>query len=139
MLIVAFNHLSLMDVVGTFCPPSVTAGIPADIGRTLAGISLDDVELYVVPQDTSIGKIKYDQGLRVAGTINVAGFSASAKVEIDPAQGIEAAGSLSPVHIGDVFSLTADGSDAGPEPGHRRSRPPRCRRSPSPGRRRCSG
>ncbi len=114
VLIVAFNHLSLMDVVGTFCPPSVTAGIPSDIGRTLAGISLDDVELYVVPQDTSIGKIKYDQGLRAAGTINLAGFSAIAKVEIDPAQGISAAGSLSPVHIGDVFSLTADGSDAGP-------------------------
>jgi hypothetical protein len=114
VLIVAFNHLSLMDIVGTFCPPSVTAGIPANIGRTLAGISLDDVELYVVPQDTSIGKISYDQGLRVAGTLNVAGFSASAKVEIDPAQGVEVAGSLSPVQIGDVFSLTADGSNAGP-------------------------
>jgi predicted nucleic acid-binding Zn-ribbon protein len=75
---------------------------------------LDDLELYVVPQDTSIGKISYDQGLRVAGTINVAGFSAFAKVEIDPTQGIEAAGSLSPVHIGDIFSLTADGSNAGP-------------------------
>ena len=74
VLIVAFNHLSLMDVVGTFCPPSVTAGIPANIGRTLAEISLDDVDLYVVPQDTSIGKVTFDQGLRVAGTINVAGF-----------------------------------------------------------------
>jgi hypothetical protein len=114
VLIVAFNHLSLMDVVGTFCPPSVGTAVPADIGRTLAGISLDDVELYVVPQDTSIGKISFDQGLRVAGTINVAGFSGSAKVEIDPTQGVEVAGSLSPVHLGDVFSLTADGSAAGP-------------------------
>ena len=114
VLIVAFNHLSLMDVVGTFCPPSVTAGIPSDVGRTLAGISLDDVELYVVPQDTSIGKIKFDQGLRVGGTMNVAGFSATAKVEIDPQQGIAAAGSLSPVHVGDVFALTGDGTDQGP-------------------------
>jgi len=114
VLIVAFNHLSLMDVVGTFCPPSVTAGIPSDIGRTLAGISLDDVELSVVPQDTSIGKVTFDQGLRVAGTIKVAGFSASAKVEIDPTQGVSVAGSLSPVHIADVFSLTGDGTDQGP-------------------------
>ena len=109
VLIVAFNHLSLMDVIGTFCPLSVTAGIPADVGRTLAGISLDDVELYVVPQDTSIGKIKYDQGLRIGGTLNVAGFSATSMVDIDPQQGISAAGSLTPVHIADVFSLTADG------------------------------
>ena len=111
VLIVAFNHLSLMDVIGTFCPPSVTAGIPSDVGRTLAGISLDDVELYVVPQDTSIGKIKYDQGLRVGGTLNVAGFSATSMVDIDPQQGILAAGSLTPVHIADVFSLTADGDN----------------------------
>lgn len=38
VLIVAFNHLSLMDVIGTLCPPSVAAGIPADVGRTLAGL-----------------------------------------------------------------------------------------------------
>ena len=118
VLIVAFNHLSLMDVVGTFCPPSVTAGIPADIGRTLAGISLDDVELYVVPQDTSIGKIRYDQGLRVAGTINVAGFSASAKVEIDPTQGVEVAGSLSPVHIGGRLLAHRRRLRRRPQPGH---------------------
>lgn len=114
VLIVAFNHLSLMDVVGTFCPPSVSAGIPADVSRTLAGISLDDVELYVVPQNTSIGAIKYDQGLRVAGAMHVAGFTAAAKVEIDPVQGISAIGSLSPVHIADVFSLTGDGTAQGP-------------------------
>ena len=114
VLIVAFNHLSLMDVVGTFCPPSVSAGIPADVRGTLAGISLDDVELYVVPQNTSIGTTKYDQGLRVAGTMNIAGFTAAAKVEIDPTQGISAAGSLSPVHIADVFALTGDGTAQGP-------------------------
>jgi hypothetical protein len=114
VLIVAFNHLSLMDVIGTFCPPSVTAGIPVDVGRTLAGISLDDVELYVVPQDTSIGKITYAQGLRAGGTLHVADFTASAVVDIDPAQGVAVAGSLSPVHVADFFSLTGDGSDAGP-------------------------
>ena len=65
-----------------------------------------------MPQDTSIGKIKYDQGLRVGGTLNVAGFSATSMVDIDPQQGISAVGSLSPVHIADVFSLTADGDIA---------------------------
>ncbi len=114
VLIVAFNHLSLMDVLGTFCPPSVTAGIPSDVGRTLAGISMDDVELYVVPQDTSIGKISYSQGLRVGGTLHVADFTAAAKVEIDPTQGVAVAGSLSAVHVGDVFSLTGDSTDQGP-------------------------
>ena len=114
VLITAFNHLSLMDVIGTFCPPSVTAGIPSGVGSTLAGISLDDVELYVVPQDTAIGKISYDQGLRVAGTVHVADFTAAAKVEIDPTQGVSVAGSLSPVHIVDVFSLTGDGTSQGP-------------------------
>ncbi len=114
VLIVAFNHLSLMDVIGTFCPPSVTAGIPSDVGRTLAGISLDDVELYVVPQDTSIGKISYSQGLRVGGTLHVVDFTAAAMVEIDPTQGVAVAGSLSPVHVADIFALTGDGTDAGP-------------------------
>jgi hypothetical protein len=115
VLIVAFNHLSLLDVVGTFCPPAVTAGIPADVGRTLAGMSLDDVELSVVPQDTSIGKITFKQGLRVGGTLNVAGFRATSMVEIDPARGIAATGSLSPIVVDDVFALTgAAGDGAGP-------------------------
>ena len=117
VLIVAFNHLSLMDVVDTFCPPGVTAGIPADVSGTLAGISLEDVDLYVVPQDTMIGALSYQQGLRVGGKLHVAGFTAQADVEIDQANGVKASGSLSPVVIGDIFSLTSAGTDptAGPD------------------------
>ena len=59
-------------------------------------------------------------------------------MEIDPTQGIAAAGSLSPVHIGDVFSLTADGTDAGPEPGHRGQGHRGAEDRASPGRRHCS-
>ena len=117
VLIVAFNHLSLLDVVDTFCPPGVTAGIPADVSGTLAGISLEDVDLYVVPQDTMIGALSYQQGLRVGGKLHVAGFTAQADVEIDQANGVKASGSLSPVVIGDIFSLTSAGTDptAGPD------------------------
>ena len=71
-----------------------------------------------MPQDTSIGKISYAQGLRVAGTMNVAGFNAAAKVEIDPTAGHRGRpGSLSPVHVADVFSLTADPSVGDPAAG----------------------
>lgn len=117
VLIVAFNHLSLMDVVDTFCPPGVTAGIPADVSATLAGISLEDVDLYVVPQDTMIGALTYQQGLRVGGKLHVAGFTAQADVEIDQAKGVTASGSLSPIVVGDIFSLTSAGPDpmAGPD------------------------
>ena len=115
VLIVAFNHLSLLDVVDTFCPASVTAGIPADVNGTLAGISLDDVDLYVVPQDTTIGALSYAQGLRVGGTLHVAGFTAQAKVEIDQAHGIAASGSLSAITVGDVFSLTGTDPAKGPD------------------------
>ena len=115
VLIVAFNHLSLLDVVDTFCPPEVTAGIPADVNGTLAGISLDDVDLYVVPQDTTIGALSYAQGLRVGGTLHVAGFTAQAKVEIDQAHGIAASGSLSAITVGDVFSLTGTDPTKGPD------------------------
>ncbi len=115
VLIVAFNHLSLLDVVDTFCPPTVAAGIPADVAGTLSGISLEDVDLYVVPQDTTIGALSYTQGLRVGGMLHVAGFTAQAKVEIDQANGIAASGSLSPVTIGDVFSLTGTDPTKGPD------------------------
>ncbi len=116
VLIVAFNHLSLMDVVATFCPPAATADIPADVTGTLAGISLQDVDLYVVPQDTSIGALSYKQGLRVGGTLHVAGFTAQADVEIDQSEGIRVSGSLSPVVIADVFSLTGPDPATGPAP-----------------------
>lgn len=115
VLIVAFNHLSLMDVVGTFCPPQVTADIPADVQGTLAGISLEDVDLYVVPEDTSIGALNYTQGLRVGGKLHVSGFTAQADVEIDQQNGIKASGSLSPVVIADVFSLTGTDPKNGPD------------------------
>jgi hypothetical protein len=114
VLIVAFNHLSLMDVVAAFCPPEVRLAIPADASNTLTGIALDDVDLYVVPQNTTIGTIVYDQGLRVGGTLHVAGFTATSKVEIDQDTGIHAEGSLGPVVITDLFSLTGAGGDAGP-------------------------
>jgi len=115
VLIVAFNHLSLLDVVDTFCPPTVTAEIPTEVSATLAGISLEDVDLYVVPQDTTIGALRYEQGLRVGGKLHVAGFTAQADVEIDPQDGIAASGSLSPVSIGSVFSLTGADPTKGPD------------------------
>ncbi|MFC6704581.1 hypothetical protein [Flexivirga alba] len=115
VLIVAFNHLSLMDVVDTFCPSQVTADIPADVQGTLAGISLENVDLYVVPEDTSIGALTYKQGLRVGGTLHVSGFTATADVEVDQQNGIKASGSLSPVVVGDVFSLTGTDPKNGPD------------------------
>ncbi|TWP37119.1 hypothetical protein [Leekyejoonella antrihumi] len=115
VLIVAFNHLSLMDVVETFCPTEVTADIPSDVQGTLAGVSLENVDLYVVPQDTSIGALNYKQGLRVGGTLHVAGFTATADVEVDQQNGIKAKGSLSPVVVGDVFSLTGTDPKDGPD------------------------
>ncbi|MBO1756636.1 hypothetical protein [Allobranchiibius sp. CTAmp26] len=115
VLIVAFNHLSLMDVVDTFCPPEVTTDIPTDVQGTLAGISLENVNLYDVPEDTSIGALTYQQGLRVGGTLHVSGFTAQADVEIDQQNGIKATGSLSPIVIADVFSLTGTDPKNGPD------------------------
>lgn len=57
VLIVAFTHLSLLDVVDTFCPSAVTAGIPTDVTGTLRVRSLEDIDVHVVPQDTTIGSV----------------------------------------------------------------------------------
>ena len=112
---VAFNELDLMDVVRTFCAPEVAGSIPADVVHTLAGIGLEGVKLSIVPQDTTIGQIAFEQGIHVGGTLHVAGLTASAHVDVDEEDGIAVAGTLSPIHIEDVFSLTAD-DDTGDGP-----------------------
>jgi hypothetical protein len=105
---VDFNQLGLMDVVRTFCADEVAASIPADVTHTLAGIGLEGVKLSIVPQDTMIGQISFKQGIHVGGTLHVAGLTASAHVDVDEHDGISVDGTLSPIHIEDVFSLTAD-------------------------------
>ena len=105
---VDFNQLALMDIVRTFCDANVAASIPADVTNTLAGIGLEQVKLSIVPQDTMIGQIAFKQGIHVGGKLHVAGLTASARVDVDETDGIAVAGTLSPIHVGDVFSLTAD-------------------------------
>src|SRR3954454_16019962 len=105
---VDFNQLALMHVARTFCAPEVAASVPADVTRTLAGIGLEKVKLSIVPQDTMIGQISFKQGIHAGGTLHVAGLTASAHVDVDERDGISVDGKLSPIHVADVFSLTAD-------------------------------
>jgi hypothetical protein len=112
---VDFNELGLMDIVRTFSAPEVAASIPADLTHTLAGIGLEAVKLSIVPQDTMIGQISFKQGIHAGGTLHVAGLTASAHLDVDERDGISVDGTLSPIHIEDVFSLTAD-DDTGDGP-----------------------
>jgi hypothetical protein len=106
MLAVAFNRLFLMDVIRTFCGPTVTAQIPQQVADKVLNIGMEDVELYIVPQETRIGELVYEQGLRAKGKMTIAGLNARGAIKFDYLEGLELDAEVDPFAIGGVFRLT---------------------------------
>ena len=93
-----------------------------------------------MPQDTSIGKINYDQGLRV-GRHHERRRVQRRRRRWRSTRPRASSGRLAQpgAHRATSSRSPADGTDARVRAWTSRSRPPRCRRSRSPARRHCSG
>jgi hypothetical protein len=114
MLAVAFNRLYLMDVISTFCGAAVARSIPASLANTVLNVGFEDVNIYIVPQPTSIGELNFDQGFYLAGTLIFWGLRASASLSIDYLEGTELKAEMDPIDVGGIFKVTGAGGDPKP-------------------------
>jgi hypothetical protein len=66
-------------------------------------------QLYVVPQDTSIGAMAFKQGFFINTKLSIFFFKATVKITVKPTEGIAVAGSLEPIVLGhkNLFSIHA--------------------------------
>lgn len=106
MLAMAFNRLYLMDVINQFCGPEVASGIPAEIRNTILDIGFEDVNIYIVPQPTMIGEVKFDQGFTIKGRMRFWGLYATADINLDYTNGLLAKGDVDRISIAGLFELT---------------------------------
>ena len=113
MLAVAFGRLGAGLLVRSIVPEVVPL-LGGPVLRVLDGCELRDLALEVIPQTTRIGDTTYEAGIRAAGTLMVDGFVASADFRLDPAAGVVAVGSMSPIKAGDIFELLAYDGVGGP-------------------------
>ena len=109
MLAVAFNRLYLMDVISTFCGASVARAIPSSLAKTVLDIGFEDVNIYIVPQATSIGELNFEQGFYLKGTLNFWGLQATSSLSIDYLEGTELKAEVEPINIGGIFKLSGAG------------------------------
>ena len=115
MVAVAFNRLYLMDVISTFCGPTISQAIPQGLKDTVLNIGYEDVSVYIVPQPTQIGELSFEQGFTLQGTMIFWGLRASAYMNIDYAGGIVIDAEVDPIEIGDGL-FTLRGADGNPKP-----------------------
>lgn len=106
MLAVAFNQLYLMDVIKQFCGPGAAQNIPQSLQKTILDIGFENVNIYIVPQPTTIGELKFEQGFTVQGRMRLVGLYASAHVNLDYTNGVLIKGDVDEVHVAGVFKLT---------------------------------
>ena len=114
MLALAFKRLFLMDILNGFCNGDAVRDLPPEVVDLADAIGMEDVDIYVAPMPTRIGELEFDQGLSVRGALFLLGFSGRADMKVDPAAGIDAAGSMTPIELGDVLAVR--GANADPNP-----------------------
>lgn len=105
VVVLRFNALKLGDLLAQLCHEVFGDVIPEDLVRTVFDISFEDVEIYVVPQDTTIGELKFEAGTRLRARMFFWGLQADARVDIDYQKGLLVHGDLDPIVLGDVFEL----------------------------------
>lgn len=114
MICLAFDRLRLGDVLTSLCHEVFHDAVPEALVQTVFDVTFEDVEIYVVPRDTTIGKVAYKAGMRFAARVNLWGLQADARVEIDHHTGLVIKGDVDPIKLGEVFELcgTTDHSKA---------------------------
>ncbi len=100
MLAVEFNRLYLMDIIGAFCAPALVGAIPRQIAATVLDIGYEDVKIYIVPQETRIGEMVFEQGITLQGTMIFWGLRAFGYMNIDYVQGIVVRAEVDPIDLG---------------------------------------
>jgi peptidoglycan hydrolase CwlO-like protein len=113
MVAIAFNRLYMTDVYDTLCPPEIKRAIPDEIAKTVLDIEFSNVDLYVAPQETFIGTLRFERGILLKGTVSFWGLSGSAEVRIDQARGALIHAEIDPINLAGVFTLT--GGTDGPK------------------------
>lgn len=106
LLVTKFNRLYLMDVIGTFCRSEVKRAISNSFAQTVLKIGFEDVEIYIVPQATTIGEFRYEQGIRLKGKMNFWGLRAYGFMQIDYLSGIKIEGDIDEIDLAGIFKLT---------------------------------
>lgn len=109
MIALAFNRLSMMDVIANLGGSQVAGAIPGPLQTLLDGLSWSDVDIYIVPQGTYVGSIYFPPGFRLQGRLTVLGVSAFARVEISQGASIQAEGEVDVVSVLGMFKLTGAG------------------------------
>jgi hypothetical protein len=99
----AFNEFYIKTVL-ELCDEKILDAIPDEFEVVLdSGYS--DVEIYVVPTTTQIGELKYEQGFRAKGSVDILGWDAMTDMEIDPSEGITAIGEMDSLNLLNVLKL----------------------------------
>lgn len=99
----AFNEFYVKTVL-ELCDENILDAIPDKLEVVLDS-GYKDVEIYVVPTTTQIGELKYEQGFRAKGSVDLLGWDAMTDMEIDPSNGITAIGKMDPISLGSIFKL----------------------------------
>jgi hypothetical protein len=109
----AFNEFCIKTVL-ELCDKSIMGAIPNEL-HVVLDLGYKDVEIYVVPATTRIGELKYEQGFRAKGSVDILGWDAMTDMEIDPSKGITAVGRMDSLNLLDVFTLQGSGDKIDPE------------------------
>jgi hypothetical protein len=109
MLAIAFNKLYLIDIFNAFCPPEARNAIPMDIVKTVLDVGFEDVNIYIVPQPTSIGELYFEQGISLKATMYLWGLRAFGYLSIDQTRGILVQGDMDEINLAGIFKLTGAG------------------------------
>lgn len=115
MLRIAFDRLSLLEIVTTFGAASQSATLPRTTFDILAQIGFENVEIHVAPLPTRIGELTFEQGVRAAGRLVLPDFAVTVAMRCDPARGISASGSMAPIDLAGLFSIGGNEAGRGPE------------------------
>jgi len=100
MLAVGFNRLYLMDILRSFCDPALVGAIPQSSVDTVLDIGWEGVNIYIVPQQTQIGEMVFEQGITLQGTMMVMGLRAYGYMNIDYLEGILIEAEVDPIDLG---------------------------------------
>ncbi|MEA2695147.1 MAG: hypothetical protein QOJ16_4534, partial [Acidobacteriota bacterium] len=95
----------------------MTTMLHYQIAKTGTGIQVSlEPQIYIVPNTTSIGALRFEQGFFLNSGLSLLSFQATAKVMVRPSQGILVDGSMDRIVIGTpaLFSLTSADGKSGP-------------------------
>ena len=115
----SLSEITLLQLITAMSPVTLIAyqALPSATRRTLNkvfDVSMEDVEIYIAPEDTSIGAIDYAQGVAFGGKLSLWGWDAMVAAKLDPDSGIYAEGYLDSVNLINAFYLRGVGEQENP-------------------------